>query len=133
MPSMHHMYLVTLLHFLSINLQQELGFQVPLTNQWSPTSVDGIAGSNPQSPSSTGAVEGSNPYLPVEDEPSGSSTFPPSSSDDNLSVSSSSGVGKCFLIPECWPPTVMHCVQLKSDEERKRALVPSVCNEMYES
>ena len=92
--------------------------------------MGGIAGSVLQSPSVVGALEGSNPHTLLDDEPSGSSPLPLSSSDDNISVSSSSGPAYCFLVPESWPPSIMNCVALKCDEERKRALVPSVRNEI---
>ena len=51
-------------------------------------------------------------------------------SSDDVSISSASGQGKQFVIPESWPPTIMQCIKLKSDEERKRELVPSVRNEI---
>ena len=49
--------------------------------------------------------------------------------DDNISISSASGQGK-FVIPDSWPPAIMHCIKLPSDEDRKLALVPSVRNEI---
>lgn len=56
------------------------------------------------------------------------STLPAYTSDDNVSISSASGQGnsKQFVISESWPPTIMQCIKLKSDDERKRDLVPSV-------
>ena len=56
--------------------------------------------------------------------------MPPCTSDDGISIASTSAVGKQFLIPDSWPPTIMQCIKLQSEEERKLALVPSVQNEI---
>ena len=56
-------------------------------------------------------VQGRNPPTPVSpkspfcNEASGS-TLPPCISDDNTSISSASGLGKQFVIPDSWPPTM---------------------------
>ena len=55
------------------------------------------------------------------------STLPP---DDRISIASTSAVGKQFLIPDSWPPTIMQCIKLPSEEEQKLALAPSVRNEI---
>ena len=91
----------------------------PLSTQWSPPSA-GRVFSNPSTPVS--------PQIPCGSDMSGS-TLPVCNSDD-VSISSASGLGKQFVIPECWPPAIMQCIKLKSDEERKRDLAPSVRNEI---
>ena len=107
------------LHFYSLQEDVDLSTSV-LTNQWSP-SIAGRACSNPPTPIS--------PQSPVCSEMSGS-TLPPCTSDDSISIASTSAVGKQFLIPDSWPPTIMQCIKLPSEEERKLALVPSVRNEI---
>ena len=114
-------------------LQQEVSFPLSLSDQWSPSAVSGIAWSSPQSPSNVGIVGGNDLHHHshgLEDEPSGSSTLDACSSEDNLSVCSSSGFINSSYIPKCWPPTIMYCIKMKTDEERRRALIPSVRNEI---
>ena len=50
-------------------------------------------------------------------------------SDDGVSISSVADLDKEFTIPSCWPPAIMQCIKLESDE-RKQALVPPICNEI---
>lgn len=52
-------------------------------------------------------------------------------SDDSLSLASSaSGSKPCFRIPDYWPPAIMECIDQASLEEQKRALNPSIRNEI---
>lgn len=52
-------------------------------------------------------------------------------SDDSLSLASSASVSKpCFRIPDYWPPAIMECIDQPSLEEQKRALNPSIRNEI---
>ena len=77
-----------------------------------------------------GGVATTNPLSPLESETSSTSPLVPSSSDDNTSISSASGMEKSFVIPDSWPPTILQCIKLKTEEERKKALAPSVRNEI---
>ena len=58
------------------------------------------------------------------------STLPPYTSDASISSATTSVIGKQFVIPDSWPPAIMQCIELQSEEERKLALVPSVRNEI---
>ena len=52
-------------------------------------------------------------------------------SDDDISLTSASSFNlKDFTIPSCWPPRIMDCMKLATDRDRKRALTPSVRNEI---
>lgn len=68
------------------------------------------------------------PRSPFGSERSGSTL--PCGSDDEISLTSASGMDKAFAIPSSWPPVIMQCIKLESDEERKRALTPSIRNEI---
>ena len=51
-------------------------------------------------------------------------------SDDDISLTSASGLDKGFTIPSSWPPAIMQCIKMESEDERRRALVPSIRNEI---
>ena len=99
----------------------------PQASPWSPLNVGRRIGNDPVSPLGSGRI-GNDPVSPLGSEASGS-TLLLCNSDDNISISSASDQGK-FVIPDSWPPAIMQCIKLPSDEDRKLALVPSVRNEI---
>ena len=69
------------------------------------------------------------PTNPLDSESSGS-TVAVSESEDNVSISSASGLRKQFSIPNSWPPVIQACIDKKTDEARKLELVPTVRSEI---
>ena len=69
------------------------------------------------------------PTNPLDSESSGS-TVAISESEDNVSISSASGLRKQFSIPNSWPPVIQACIDQKTDEARKLELVPTVRSEL---
>ena len=58
------------------------------------------------------------------------STVAVSDSEDSVSVSSASTLKKQFTIPDSWPPLIQACIDQKTDDERKRELLPTVRSEI---
>ena len=58
------------------------------------------------------------------------STVAVSDSEDSVSVASTSGLKKEFCIPDSWPPLIQACIDQKTDDERKRELLPTVRSEI---
>ena len=69
------------------------------------------------------------PPSPLQSEASGS-TMVVEESEDDVSLSSASGLKREFSIPDSWPPMIMHCINQKSDEARRHELVSTVRNEI---
>ena len=69
------------------------------------------------------------PTSPLVSEASGS-TIALNESDDDVSLSSASGLKKEFTIPDSWPPIIMHCINQSTDEARQHELVSTVRNEI---
>ena len=51
-------------------------------------------------------------------------------SEDSVSVLSASTLKKQFTIPDSWPPLIQACIDQKTDDERKRELLPTVRSEI---
>ena len=52
-------------------------------------------------------------------------------SDDEVSLTSASSLqSKEFTVPSSWPSRIMECIELETGHEKKRALTPSVPNEI---
>ena len=58
------------------------------------------------------------PTNPLDSKSSGS-TVAVSESEDNVSITSASGLRKQFSIPSSWPPIIQVCIDQKTDEARK--------------
>lgn len=66
---------------------------------------------------------------PVCSEASGS-TLGVSDEDTSVSSASASALKKQFTIPDSWPPLIQACIDQKTDEARKRELLPTVRSEI---
>ena len=54
-----------------------------------------------------------------------------SESDDSVSVASSaSAMNRKFKIPDTWRPSIMHCIEQPTNEEKLKCLTPQIRNEI---
>lgn len=67
------------------------------------------------------------PLFSQSPQESGSTEFLES---DDSSIISATYLHKELQIPHSWPPSIMQCIGQENDEERKRSLVPTICNEI---